>query len=283
MSFLKNFLRNQELITLKDPGRNSMKYYRAFLFVLLFAANNAFAQSLPLNKFMKPLYDAGTRTTEGKPGAKYWQNTADYTIDAVFDPATLLLSGKEKITYVNNSPDTLNEIVFKLYPNLYQKGAQRLVNIDPNDINEGMQIDNIAVAKSSVLTWSYKGTNMSVTVPPLLPGQSIDFDIKFHYTLNHGSHTRTGQVEPNAAFIAYFFPRIAVYDDYDGWNRIPYLGVQEFYNDFCNFNVAITVPAKFAVWATGDLLNCNEVLTPVICDRIKQAEASDNMITIIDS
>jgi hypothetical protein len=92
---------------------------------------------------------------------------------------------------------------------------------------------------------------------------------------------RTGQVEENAAFIAYFFPRIAVYDDIDGWNKYPYLGTQEFYNDFCNFKAAITVPKPFMVWATGDLQNCNDLYATKYCNRIKQAEASDSVITII--
>jgi hypothetical protein len=114
-------------------------------------------------------------------------------------------------------------------------------------------------------------------------GQSVDFKIKYHYTLNKGSHVRTGQVEPNADFVAYFFPRIAVYDDIDGWNRNQYTGSQEFYNDFCNFDVAITVPKGFLVWATGDLQNETEVLNSTYVQRIKQAETTDAITTIIDT
>ncbi|HEX8357805.1 MAG TPA: M1 family metallopeptidase, partial [Segetibacter sp.] len=218
-----------------------------------------------------------------KPGVKYWQNTADYIIKANFNPATLLIQGEVSVTYTNNSPDTLDEIVFKLYPNLYQKGAQRLTQIKPEDVGEGVAIDQLSIKNSPVLTYSLNGTNMTVVVPPVLPKASIAFNISYHYTLNKGSHTRTGQVEPNAAFIAYFFPRIAVYDDIDGWNRNQYLGTQEFYNDFCNFNVSITVPKNFVVWATGDLKNCNEVLGAKYCKLIQQAETSDAITTIIDS
>jgi hypothetical protein len=146
-----------------------------------------------------------------------------------------------------------------------------------------MMIDKISVSKSPVITYSFDGTNMTVTIPPLLPKDSIIFNIGFHYTLNKGSHIRTGRIEENAAFVAYFFPRIAVYDDIDGWNKNQYLGTQEFYNDFCNFKASVTVPKNFVVWATGDLINCSEVFTDKYCRLIQQAETTDTITTIIDS
>ena len=240
-------------------------------------------QVLPTPVNIQTLYAKGTRTFNGKPGSHYWQNTADYDIHADFNPADLLLKCSEKITYFNNSPDTLYSIVFKLFSNLYQKGAQRLAHIEPEDIGEGMKIDRISVKNSSVITYSLDGTNMVVNIPPLLPKDSIIFNIGFHYVLNKRSHIRTGQIEENAAFVAYFFPRIAVYDDIDGWNRNQYLGTQEFYNDFCNFNVSVTVPKNFVVWATGDLANCSEVFTGKYCNLIERAETTDSIITIIDS
>ena len=94
---------------------------------------------------------------------------------------------------------------------------------------------------------------------------------------------RTGEIEPGAAFVAYFFPRIAVYDDVDGWNTNAYTGTQEFYNDFCHFSAGITVPAGFVVWATGDLKNANDVLAPAYVQRLEQAEKNDAIITIIDT
>jgi hypothetical protein len=180
-------------------------------------------ETLPVPRNIQSLYKEGTRSPNGKPGPNYWQNTADYTIRVNFNPVTLLVNGSASITYTNNSPDTLFEIVFKIYPNLYQKGSQRLSKVSPEDVNEGMQIDKFSITNSPVLTYSFNGTNMTVTIPPLLPKQKIVLDIAYHYTLNKGSHNRTGQVEPNSAFVAYFFPRIAVYDDIDGWNKNQYL------------------------------------------------------------
>jgi hypothetical protein len=252
-------------------------------FLLMISLRSIAQQPLPIPNNIQNVYTKGTRSQDGKPGPKYWQNTADYNIAAILDPSTLLLKGAETITYTNKSPDTLFDIVFKLYPNIFKKGAEREMAIPAEDISEGMAIDGISVTNSPVITYSVDGTNMKVSMPPLLPKQNIVFNIKYHYSLNKGPGIRTGQVEENAAFVAYFFPRIAVYDDIDGWNMHQYTGTQEFYNDFCNFKASVTVPKDFVVWATGDLVNCNEVFTEKYCGRIKQAETSDSIINIIDS
>ncbi|GEO10201.1 M1 family metallopeptidase [Segetibacter aerophilus] len=250
-------------------------------FLLIVGLQSVAQQALPIASNIQKLYASGTRTEDGRPGPKYWQNTADYDIAAILNPSTLLLKGAETITYTNNSPDTLFEIIFKLYPNIFQKGAERETSVPAEDIGEGMIIDGISVANSPVLTYSINGTNMKVTIPPMVPKQSIVFNIKFHYSLNKGPGMRTGQVEENSAFVAYFFPRIAVYDDIDGWNLNQYVGTQEFYNDFCNFKASVTVPKDFVVWATGDLKNCSEVFTEKYCTRIKQAELSDSVMDVI--
>src|SRR5699024_4923927 len=96
-----------------------------------------------------------------------------------------------------------------------------------------------------------QATNMYVPVTPIKPGQETHVTVKWSYELNETSHNRTGEVDKGTYFIAYFFPRIAVYDDIDGWNTFNYNGTQEFYNDFDDFNVNITVPKDYVVWATG--------------------------------
>ena len=230
-------------------------------------------------------YDKGTRSTIGTPGKNYWQNFADYNLQVSFEPSKRLLRGSEDILYTNNSPDTLNEIIFKLYPNIYQKGADRSVLIDSLDVTRGVQINHFEIDGKPQRPDSLKisGTNMRIHISPLTPKQSLRFYITFSYIINRGSHIRTGEVDSGACFIAYFFPRIAVYDDIEGWNMHPYLGTQEFYNDFCNFRIGITVPNNYVVWATGDLKNCTEVLTPEYCQRLSMAERSDGITTIIDS
>ena len=241
--------------------------------------------TLPIPLNLKATFDKGTRSTDGKPGKNYWQNTGVYNIDVNFNPATRLIKANARINYTNNSPDTLKEIVFKLYPNLYKKGASRLINIKGEDVTDGMNIEKILANDETLAEKNYRidATNMSVRIRPLPPGQSIKFNIAYSYTLNKGSSIRTGEVEDGAYFIAYFFPRITVYDDIDGWNRFPYLGTQEFYNDFCDFTTSITVPADYIVWATGDLKNSPAIFKEKYLQRIQQAETKDEYVTIIDS
>ena len=117
----------------------------------------------------------------------------------------------------------------------------------------------------------------------ILPKQTAHFSISWSYILNKTSDIRTGEIDPGADFVAYFFPRIAVYDDIDGWNTYPYNGTQEFYNDFCHFKAAITVPNNQVVWATGNLLNPKDVLSEKIYEQLQHAEKNDNIITVIDS
>jgi len=260
-----------------------MKSFLTILFLISSLAS--FQQTLPVPRNLQKAFLKETRSPDGRPGKNYWQNSADYKINISFDPVTRLLSGDVNIIYTNESPDTLRQVVFKLYPNYYKKGSPRNSRIAPEDISDGIIIDSVfangVVTEKSRL--QIDATNMAMGRLTILPKQKIQFRFVYHYTLNKGSHNRTGEVEPNAAFIAYFFPRIAVYDDIDGWNRVPYLGTQEFYNDFCNFDVWIHVPSNFVVWATGDLKNCSDVLNPEYCRRIEEAEKNDGITTIIDS
>ncbi|HMO60805.1 MAG TPA: M1 family metallopeptidase [Ferruginibacter sp.] len=253
------------------------------LVVLVFCCTALQAQVvLPITRDVGELYRTGTRTRDGKPGKNYWQNTADYTIAVQYNPATRLVTGTEEIVYYNNSPNPLAEIVFKLYPNLYQQGNTRDMPIDAADAGEGVLVDSLYINGKKAGRIRIIGTNMTVGGLKIEAGKSVKLALKFQYTLNKKSHIRTGEIEENAAFIAYFFPRIAVYDDLDGWNKKPYLGTAEFYNDFCNFDVSVTVPKNFIVWATGDLQNCSEVLTEKYCKKLQAAELEDSVVFIAD-
>ena len=263
---------------------NKFKLPAAIL--LLFVTLGSLAQTgLPVPGNIQKTFNKGTRGTDGRPGKNYWQNSADYNINISFDPTTRVISGSEEITYFNNSPDSLKDILFKLYPNLYKKGSPRLMKIDDADASDGIEIKELSINDETkdVQKLRIDGTNMSVPITALASKGQIRFKIKFSYILNKNSHIRTGQVDNGAFFIAYFFPRIAVYDDIDGWNRTPYLGVQEFYNDFCNFKTTVTVPDNYLVWGTGDLQNCSDVLNEKYCERIKEAENKDELIDIINN
>jgi len=239
---------------------------------------------LPTPRNIQKTYDKGTRSIDGKPGKKYWQNSANYDLKVNFDPVTRLIKGVTEISYTNNSPDSLRQIVFKLYPNYYKKGSPRQARVLPDDLTDGMILDSLSINNVfvPVSRISIDGTN-AYARQIVLPGQKIQFHIIYHYTLNKRSHMRTGEIDPGADFVAYFFPRVAVYDDIDGWNTYPYTGTQEFYNDFCHFSAAITVPSGFVVWATGDLKNANDVLTSTYVQRLQQAENNDEIVNVIDT
>ncbi len=259
-----------------------LKKLPAIVFLLWAAASHA-QTDLPVPLNIQAAYNKGTRTTSGIPGKNYWQNRADYSIKVNFNPINRELAGSVSIDYINNSPDTLTQIWFKLYPNLFKKGAIRNMAVRPQDVNDGVKIkklniDNQAVDSVNILS---DGTNMVVKVPGLLPKQRMHFDLDYSYTLNRTSHIRTGQVDTGAFFIAYFFPRVAVYDDIDGWNQNPYRGIEEFYNDFCHFKAEITLPGDYQVWATGNLRNPEEVYTDRYLKRITTATATDSVTDII--
>jgi hypothetical protein len=238
---------------------------------------------LPIATNLNKAYAQHTRSLSGAPGKAYWQNSADYQINASFTPNTRVLSGKVNISYQNNSPDTLKQVVFKLYPNLYQQQAMRNTQVSPEDLTTGvditaMQFDDKPVEpKKRVI----RGTNMYIRGVVIPPGGKASFDVAYTYTLNKGSFIRTGQVDSGAFMIAYFFPRIAVYDDTDGWNEYPYVGKEEFYNDYCNFKVELTIPGNYQCWATGDLTNADSVYQPKIVKRIADATNSDSVTNII--
>jgi hypothetical protein len=255
----------------------------SFILALCWAHIFAQQQQLPVSAEMEAAYDKGTRERSGKPGKNYWQNTASYDLKVNFNPASRLLKGTADIIYVNNSPDTLKQIWFKLYPNLYKKGAPVKSKIGLSDQGEGVQISRLkigdAVLAASDFVIDY--TNMHADIAPLGPGKKLKINVEYQYTLNEGSHVRTGQVDKGSHFVAYFFPRITVYDDIDGWNKYPYTGEAEFYNDFCDFKAQVTVPRNYVTWATGDLLNAEQVLSSKVAKRLSEAEKSDAVVDVI--
>ena len=160
-----------------------MTFRFKLLALLAFSAGvNCYAQtSLPVPLNIRATYAKGTRSVTGEPGKNYWQNRADYDIRINFDPHNRLLSGTVSIEYTNNSPDTLKEIDFKLYPNLYKKGSIRNMPVSPADINDGVQIKRVSINKQpqDEKQWVIDGTNMTVKTSAILPRQTVHFDIAY--------------------------------------------------------------------------------------------------------
>ncbi|MBS1765431.1 MAG: M1 family metallopeptidase [Bacteroidetes bacterium] len=264
----------------------------SILFSFLVSANVLFAQNnsqLYIPRNIQKAYDSGTRNINGTPGQHFWKNYAEYYIQVSFNPKTRKIEGEQNIIYYNNSPDTLHKLVFRTAPDHYKKGSERNKSVDPEDIDDGLKIISLSVNAEPVNIADNKilkreSTIADLKIQPLSPrGGRLSVQMKWSYTLNKTSHERTGMIDDGTAFIAYFFPRITVYDDLQGWDAFPYLGRQETYFDNVSFNVFITVPDNFMVWATGDLQNPAEVLQPEILKKWTQALASDVPVFVIDS
>jgi hypothetical protein len=262
------------------------------LVLILVSVNYSFGQAsgLYVPRNMQKAFDNKTRSMDGKPGVNYWQNKPDYIINLEFDPATRKIEGTEKINYFNNSPDTLKKIIIQLFPNIFKKGAARDFSISGADEDNGVSIENIKFNGSQGSTdpdekiVEYNGTNMIMNLrTPILPKGKVELIITWNYILNKGSNIRTGTLDSSSFFIAYFYPHIAVYDDIDGWNDTQYTGGVEFYNDFADYEVSITVPKNFVIRGTGVLQNPEEVLKGKIVERYKSALESDKVVSIIDA
>ena len=263
---------------------------RALLFSILLALalplSNMAQVKLIVPKGNTITFDKLTRQKDGNPGKDYWQNTSDYSIRTSVDVKNKILSGREKIVYYNNSPDSLSTIVVRLYQDIFKKGANRnsIVPVNPLDINDGVNIKNLTVNNSPVDNALVKreGTLMFVRLKEkLAPHNKIE--IQMDWDFNFPVHTliRMGTIDSTSLFVGQWYPQIAVYDDINGWDTRSYNGMAEFYNDFANFEVEITVPEKFMVWATGESQNMNEVLQPKYYDLYKKASVSNEIAHVI--
>ena len=259
------------------------------LVIMIWLVTNAAAvidpEDLPRN--IRQAYENGTRAYDGKPGEKYWQNHADYSIDVTLVPAKNLIKGREEVTYYNESPDTLNQLVIHLFPDLFKSESWRDTYTDPADYNNGVDILYISVdgeeidADASNLI-SRHGTNLFLQLEEALePGEEVDLSLSWRYPLTTNKPVRTGVYSDSLYFIAYWYPQIAVYDDIDGWDRNWYMGQVEFYSDVNNYDVRISVPQEYLVWATGTLENASEVLHEEVYQKWHAAQTADSVIQIV--
>lgn len=264
----------------------------AFLFLaVVISASFNFAQTskmfIPLN--IKKAYDKQTRTEEGKPGVNYWQNSSDYKINSELDPEKLILSGSEVITYKNNSPNKLNMLVIRLYQDIFRKESERDGRVNPDDFTEGVTITKLIVNGQAIEMEQNKpfaarrnSTNLIVTLKNAIEAKTESkIEVEWSFPIPKKTQNRMGMYTPTTFFMAYWYPQIAVYDDTDGWDMHSYKGTVEFYNDFNNYDVNITVPAKYAVWATGVLQNGRDNFSNDIWKKIEEAKSSEKIVNII--
>ncbi len=257
--------------------------------IIISISVNTFAQKtsdLFMTKEIRQSYDKETRSYEGIPGENYFINKIDYSIKANFNPATRVLSGKEKITYTNNSPDSLSFIYLNLYQDIYKKGNQRDFYLGTADITNGVQITKIIYNTIDIKTDSKEVINknsiLSIKLPEkIAPNSNSIIEINWNFILPGTVPVRMGTYNKDNFFIGLWFPKIAVYDDILGWNTKGHSGSQEFYNDFGNYDVEITVPDKYNVWATGVLQNGKDLYSNKYLNRINKSKETEDVLHII--
>ncbi len=244
----------------------------------------ALAQNINnIPKEVRLAFKNGTRQPDGRPGPNYWQNRSEYDISASLNAENSTLNGEESVWYFNNSPDTLDRIVLRLYQNIFKYGNARGWSIGNVDLGNGCVIDSLKVDKGVKLA-SPTSTNLVVRLEKKInPGDSVHVYAKWHFHVPEKRQVRMGNYGRDRFFIAYWYPQIAVYDDIDGWDMNEYLGATEFYNDFSDFDVSITVPDNYNIWACGDLQNPEKHYSKNIIKKIDEAWNSDEVVNIINA
>ena len=263
------------------------------------------------NKF-KQLYEEFStpnryRTASGSPGKDYYQQKVDYTMDIILDDENSKLYGNEKINYKNNSPDELSYLWIQLDQNIRSEynmedmktssGIPKMSSID-SFVEEftsekfvgGFNIQKVSDENGRPLRFTINKTMMRVDLPnPIKSGQVFNFSIKWWYKINDHvpARDRSGyeyfSEDDNRAYvIAQFFPRLAVYNDVEGWQNYQFWGNGEFALNFGDYDVKITVPDDHIMEATGELQNPKDVLSKSELQRYKKAANSfDRPVVII--
>jgi hypothetical protein len=258
-----------------------MKKLYCLLVILFFGIQIIFAQELYMPRNVKAAYAKGTRSMDGKPGKNYWQNHGKYNMNIAINPETRIVNGTEEILYSNNSNDTLKTLVIRFVNNLHKPTAPRSGQVSSDFLSTGLNITSFSVDgevyKIDSKNW---GTVGNVRLKQALaPKSKIKVKIDWDYPLSVESG-REGQIDSTSFFVAYSYPRISVFDDYNGWDRIPHTDRAEFYNDFNDYVFSVKAPKNYVVYATGDFLNPDEVLQPEIASRLKKSYTSDEVMHI---
>ena len=226
---------------------------------------------------VKKAFTNQTRSMDGNPGKNYWQNTGHFKIELAVAPPQKTVSGSETITYINNSPKSISNIVVKLILNIHSPGAGRMKAASADYLTTGIHIDKyMENGKELKFPNAGAGTWAQVQLDkPVSSGDSVQLSFKWHYDMSEESG-REGKLDSTTFFLAYFYPRVAVMDDVHGWDYMDFTDAQEFYNDFNDYDVAVTVPKNFLVWGTGDLVNAAEVLQAPFLEKFNRTFTSDH-------
>jgi Peptidase family M1 domain len=239
-----------------------------------------------------PLPGNGVRAADGAPGPAYWQNRADYQVEAALDPKSCEITGQVTIDYLNNSPVGLPFVWLELDQNIDREDSRANRMNQPGRPNSGengfrfQSVERFQRGHWAPATCIVCGTRMQVRLEhPLRPGGGrLRLRIKYNYHLPvSGGGGRSGilQTKNGRIFeVSYWYPRMRVFDDVHGWNTLPFLGEGEFYLDYGNIDYRVTVPRDMIVAGAGRLMNPDEVLTPAEMRRLQKARGSDRTVFI---
>jgi hypothetical protein len=258
---------------------------------------NLFDQHEAFAPIFYPSYGDDIRTADGRPGPKYWQNRADYKIDATLnDDSVPTIDGNVLITYTNNSPQQLPFVWLQLDQNIYNLESRGVASTavtggrwaNAGEFNGGYNIESVSVVeagKEQKASYSITDTRMQIKLQKGIKSQggTIQFRIKYNFKIPQYGTDRLGRLKTKNGCIyeiAQWFPRMSVYDNVQGWNTLPYLGQGEFYLEYGNFDYSINVPSTHIVVGSGELQNPTEVLTASELAKYSQAKQSDKTIVL---
>jgi len=247
--------------------------------------------------------DPGTafRTGGGQPGAAYWQNAASYKINATLDEKQEQVRAAVDITYTNNSPNALPFVWLQLDQNLFKRTSRGAMTTPVAGARNGARFGNAAGGqeggdslqtvtvelhgKKTKANYRVTDTRMQIMLPEALKANGDKLRISIAYSFfipEYGSDRMGRRQTPNGEIyeIAQWYPRMAVYDDVQGWNTLPYLGAGEFYLEYGDFDYTINVPANYLVGGSGELVNPKEVLTATQQQRLQRAAGSDQTVLV---
>ncbi len=232
------------------------------------------------------------RAADGAPGPAYWQNRADYQVEAALDPKSCEITGQVTIKYVNNSPVPLPFLWLELDQNIDREDSRANRMSQPGRENSGQNgfhfqnVERFRQSRWVPANYLVCGTGMQIRLGHPLPpnGGKLRLRIKYNYhLLTFGGGGRSGilQTKNGRIFeVSYWYPRMCVFDDVRGWNTLPFLGDGEFYLDYGNIDYRVTVPRDIIVAGAGQLVNPDQVLTPTEIQRLQEASCSDQTVLI---